>query len=131
MLVGCTTNSALKMPQGVDNTYTRAYAEWQSYQKQGIPTQDPRIIKTVTPRMPESFLKRPHAKNKHTSVTVNVLAIINEQGTAEGIAIYGEGSEEFRPAIEKALRHWVFKPALLRGKPHTSCIKFPIRFVIR
>jgi TonB family protein len=86
---------------------------------QGV--QPPALTRFVAPNYPSGT-------NVAVSERVTAVVIVNADGTVRDVTIKGSAGTPFEAAVIKALRKWVFAPAMKGGKVVACKISIPFSF---
>ena len=84
----------------------------------------PEVVTRATPVLPEEALQR------RAQGTVVVTALVGRDGLVKDARVT-KSSPPFDAAAVSAVRQYIFKPAMARGKPVAVWVAVPIRFVRR
>ncbi len=88
------------------------------------PQEKPELLKRVNPEYPKVLLLA------GVEGEVYVRATINEQGKVENAVVTRATDNRFNDAALDALRQWMFKPAMLDGKPIKTEVTIPFKFAL-
>jgi len=84
----------------------------------------PEAIKQVQAKYPAA------AKKDNVQGAVWVKTLIDEQGKVAKVIIQKSDAEVLNQAAVDAVKQWVFKPAVMKGKPVAVWVSIPFRFVL-
>jgi TonB family protein len=82
---------------------------------------DPVLIEKLNPKIPEALRGK---INGH----VTFVFIVNAQGNVKSASIVQSDNHLIDQAVLDALRHWKFKPAQMKGRGVSCCLKNQIFF---
>lgn len=84
----------------------------------------PEAIKQVPAKYP------PAAKKDNVQGTVWLKTLVDEEGRVAKVEIQKSEAEVLNQAAVDAVHQWVFKPAIMKGKPIAVWVSIPFRFVL-
>lgn len=84
----------------------------------------PEAIKQVPAKYP------PAAKKDNVQGTVWLKTWVDEEGRVAKVEIQKSEAEVLNQAAVDAVKQWVFKPAIMKGKPVAVWVSIPFRFVL-
>jgi TonB family protein len=82
----------------------------------------PEAIKQVPAKYP------PDAKKDNVEGTVWLKTLVDEEGRVAKVEIQKSEAEVLNQAAVDAVKQWVFKPAIMKGKPVAVWVSIPFRF---
>jgi len=82
----------------------------------------PEVVKQIQPEYPDEAMK------KNIEGTVWLQLLIGEEGKVIDVKVQKSDAEVFNQAAAKAGMQWLFKPAMLNGKPIQAWVSVPFRF---
>lgn len=90
------------------------------------PTRGPRVVDGTKPEYPD------HARSKGWEGTVKLQILVSTAGRVEEVRVIGSsGYAELDQAAQRAIRSWLFSPALQKGVPVAAWATVPIVFDLR
>jgi len=84
----------------------------------------PEAIKQVPAKYP------PDAKKDNVQGTVWLKTLVDEEGRVAKVEIQKSEAEVLNQAAVDAVKQWLFKPAIMKGKPVAVWVSIPFRFVL-
>ena len=84
----------------------------------------PEAIKQVPAKYP------PDAKKDNVQGTVWLKTLVDEEGRVAKVDIQKSEAEVLNQAAVDAVKQWLFKPAIMKGKPVAVWVSIPFRFVL-
>jgi len=84
----------------------------------------PEAIKQVPAKYP------PAAKKEGIEGTVWLKTLVDEEGRVAKVEIQKSEAEVLNQAAVDAVKQWLFKPAIMKGKPVAVWVSIPFRFVL-
>ena len=72
----------------------------------------------------------PAAKKEGIEGTVWLKTLVDEEGRVAKVEIQKSEAEVLNQAAVDAVKQWLFKPAIMKGKPVAVWVSIPFRFVL-